>query len=388
MSGITEVHPTGFHAERAAQQLDLADEVAVTVDHALGHAGGAAGEQDRRHVLAVGAGQHRPTIGACALECGQGRSTPAKAATDSDQAGGRRRPAQRQPRHMRQRDTDEGLRLRLVQALLQRAPVDARVDQHRHRAQLEQRKHQQEEFRRRPHHHHRAHAAADAVAGQAGRHGIAAGVQLAIVQGHVIGRHAIAGTAAAGAADGDLVRAVRSSVHCRRLRNFLRGGPLRGKSAPSFLIPTAARGGLPMQHPCMTCGACCTQYRVACHWMESDEVTPGGVPHQLTEVLDPHRLCMRGTHSKPVRCVALDAQIGVYSRCTIHPNRPSVCREVDASWEYGKASPQCDKARIAYGLDPLTLADWRWRDEAGNDDGHPDDNGNSPSSPPQAPVAA
>ncbi|MBH1434054.1 MULTISPECIES: YkgJ family cysteine cluster protein [Stenotrophomonas] len=143
-----------------------------------------------------------------------------------------------------------------------------------------------------------------------------------------------------------------------------------------------------MQHPCMTCGACCTQYRVAFHWMESDEVTPGGVPHQLTEVLDPHRLCMRGTHSKPVRCVALDAQIGVYSRCTIHPNRPSVCREVDASWEYGKASPQCDKARIAYGLDPLTLADWRWRDDADNDDDHPDDNGNSPSSPPQAPIAA
>jgi len=112
----------------------------------------------------------------------------------------------------------------------------------------------------------------------------------------------------------------------------------------------------------MTCGACCTQYRVAFHWMESDEVTPGGVPHQLTETLDPHRLCMRGTHSKPVRCVALDAQIGVYSRCTIHPNRPSVCREVDASWEYGKASPQCDRARIAYGLDPLTPADWEGSD--------------------------
>jgi len=114
----------------------------------------------------------------------------------------------------------------------------------------------------------------------------------------------------------------------------------------------------------MTCGACCTQYRVAFHWMESDEVPPGGVPHQLTEVLDPHRLCMRGTHSKPVRCVALDAQIGVYSRCTIHPNRPSVCREVDASWEYGKASPQCDKARIAYGLDPLTAADWEGNDNS------------------------
>ena len=50
-------------------------------------------------------------------------------------------------------------------------------------------------------------------------------------------------------------------------------------------------------------------------------------------------------------------------------------------------SPQCDKARIAYGLDPLTLADWRWRDDAGNDD-HPDDNGNSPSPPALPPVAA
>jgi len=85
--------------------------------------------------------------------------------------------------------------------------------------------------------------------------------------------------------------------------------------------------------------------------------------------------------------VALDAEIGVYSRCSIHPNRPSVCREVDASWEYGKASPQCDKARVAHGMPALTLADWRWRDEAGNDDDHPDDNGNSPA-PPQAPIAA
>jgi len=61
-----------------------------------------------------------------------------------------------------------------------------------------------------------------------------------------------------------------------------------------------------MPHPCLTCGACCTQYRVAFHWMESDEVTEGGVPHQLTQRLDPHRLCMQGTYSDPIRCVALD----------------------------------------------------------------------------------
>ena len=67
-------------------------------------------------------------------------------------------------------------------------------------------------------------------------------------------------------------------------------------------------------HPCLTCGACCTQYRVAFHWMDSDEVTEGGVPAALTEPLDPHRLCMRGTRAAPVLCVALDAEIGTWSR--------------------------------------------------------------------------
>ena len=140
-------------------------------------------------------------------------------------------------------------------------------------------------------------------------------------------------------------------------------------------------------HPCLTCGACCVQFRVAFHWMESDEVTEGGVPAALTEQLDAHRLCMRGTYSAPVRCVALDAEIGVHSRCSIHPRRPSVCRDVEASWEFGRASPQCDKSRIAHGLPALTVADWRWRDDA-DSDGHPDDNGNSPSPPAMPPIAA
>ena len=65
----------------------------------------------------------------------------------------------------------------------------------------------------------------------------------------------------------------------------------------------------------------------------------------------------------------------------------AVCREVDASWENGVASPQCDQARMVHGLSALTLADWRWRDDADNDD-HPDDNGNSPLPPAMPPVAA
>ncbi len=179
----------------------------MAVDHALGHAGGATREQDRGHVLAVSGGQHRPTIGAGALQRGQGGSAPAEAAADGHQARRRRRPAQHQPRHMGQRNADEGFRLRLVQTLFQRALVDARIDQHWHRAQLEQGEHQQEELRRGPHHHHRAHPSADPVAGQAGGHGIAAGVQLAVIQGDVVGGHAVAGAPAAGAADSNLVGA-------------------------------------------------------------------------------------------------------------------------------------------------------------------------------------
>ncbi|WP_454832752.1 YkgJ family cysteine cluster protein [Pseudoxanthomonas wuyuanensis] len=112
-------------------------------------------------------------------------------------------------------------------------------------------------------------------------------------------------------------------------------------------------------HPCLSCGACCAHYRVSFHWSEADPALGGMTPAALTETMDPHRLAMRGTWARQPRCVALDAEIGVRSRCTIHPQRPSVCREVAASWEAGQASPQCDKARIAHGLAALTPADWR-----------------------------
>ncbi len=95
---------------------------------------------------------------------------------------------------------------------------------------------------------------------------------------------------------------------------------------------------------------------------------------------------MRGTSQESPRCIALDAEIGVRSHCSIHPVRPSVCRAVDASWEFGAPSPQCDKARVAHGLAPLTPADWAWNDPA-NDDGGPDDNGNEPPALPP-PIAA
>jgi Fe-S-cluster containining protein len=56
--------------------------------------------------------------------------------------------------------------------------------------------------------------------------------------------------------------------------------------------------------------------------------------------------------------VALVGTIGVAAHCGIHPIKPSVCREVEPSWEFGRHSPQCDKGRIAHGLAPLTPEDW------------------------------
>ena len=85
----------------------------------------------------------------------------------------------------------------------------------------------------------------------------------------------------------------------------------------------------------------------------------GTVPAELTEKLDPHRVVMRGTQGRQPRCIALEGTIGEAACCGIHPIKPSVCREVLPSWEFGEHSPQCEKARIAYGLAPLTPEDWQ-----------------------------
>lgn len=113
-----------------------------------------------------------------------------------------------------------------------------------------------------------------------------------------------------------------------------------------------------MNHPCLTCGACCAYFRVSFHWSETDPELGGVVPAELTEPLRQHERVMRGTSQPQPRCVALDADIGTYSRCSIHANRPSVCRAVPASWEFGAASAQCDKSRLAHGLRVLTENDW------------------------------
>ncbi len=113
-----------------------------------------------------------------------------------------------------------------------------------------------------------------------------------------------------------------------------------------------------MLHPCLRCGACCAYFRVAFHWSETEAFLGGNVPSELTEKLDHHRVAMHGTNTSQPRCTALQGVVGEAAHCGIYTQRPSVCREVQPSWEFGAVSAQCDKARLAHGLPILQPGDW------------------------------
>lgn len=113
-----------------------------------------------------------------------------------------------------------------------------------------------------------------------------------------------------------------------------------------------------MSNPCLTCGACCAAFRASFYWAEGDDATPGGVPVELTEQLDSHRRCMRGTNQPQPRCVALAGVPGVSVQCTIYEQRPSVCKEFAPSWFGGVYNERCDQARATRGLPPLTPEIW------------------------------
>lgn len=109
-------------------------------------------------------------------------------------------------------------------------------------------------------------------------------------------------------------------------------------------------------HPCLTCGACCATFRVSFYWAEIEG--EGGVPAELTVPVTPFRAAMDGTHRANPRCVALDGQLGASVRCTIHPRRPTPCREFAASYEDGTPHERCDEARARHGLAPLQPSSW------------------------------
>jgi Fe-S-cluster containining protein len=108
-----------------------------------------------------------------------------------------------------------------------------------------------------------------------------------------------------------------------------------------------------MWNPCLACGACCAYFRAAFYWSEADGNAPGHTPSELTLKLGPHHAVMRGTEKTPPRCIALHGDIGNQVKCTIHPLRPSPCREFQPSWLHGVRNERCDRARAAHGLPPL-----------------------------------
>jgi Fe-S-cluster containining protein len=68
---------------------------------------------------------------------------------------------------------------------------------------------------------------------------------------------------------------------------------------------------------------------------------------------------MRGTLSKPVRCVALKGELGKVVSCSIYAKRPSPCREFDAWLADGTPDERCQQARASVGLPALPHRDHR-----------------------------
>ena len=99
-------------------------------------------------------------------------------------------------------------------------------------------------------------------------------------------------------------------------------------------------------HPCLTCGACCVNFRVDFAVYEL-QAMGGTVPDDLAVEVNGSKCRMRGTDQVPIRCVALTGTVGEQVACGIYASRPSPCREFEAG-DYA-----CNKARLRHGLPPL-----------------------------------
>ncbi|MCC6138839.1 MAG: YkgJ family cysteine cluster protein [Bdellovibrionaceae bacterium] len=116
-------------------------------------------------------------------------------------------------------------------------------------------------------------------------------------------------------------------------------------------------------HPCLSCGACCASFRVAFYWREAEPAEhEAAVPQNFWEELTERHRCMKGTSSKhQPKCVALEGRIGNQVQCSIYSQRPSTCRDFEASYENGEKNEKCDRARIKHGMQALVRGDWSGR---------------------------
>ncbi|MEC7118594.1 MAG: YkgJ family cysteine cluster protein [Pseudomonadota bacterium] len=102
-----------------------------------------------------------------------------------------------------------------------------------------------------------------------------------------------------------------------------------------------------MSQACLSCGACCANFRVSFYWSETDEHPAGHVPAELTVPISPYHVAMHGTQLPEPRCVALTGQIGQCVSCSIYALRSSTCREFEAG------DARCNQARARYNLIPI-----------------------------------
>lgn len=104
---------------------------------------------------------------------------------------------------------------------------------------------------------------------------------------------------------------------------------------------------MPEQSPCTHCGVCCRHFRVSFYQGELDSFPGGFVPAELTSVVTPFLVCMKGTEQGGGRCIALQQD----NRCTIYAQRPTPCREFPVYMEDGSLNPQCLRLRALHGID-------------------------------------
>lgn len=105
------------------------------------------------------------------------------------------------------------------------------------------------------------------------------------------------------------------------------------------------------QNPCLTCGACCTHFRISFYGGETDAHPYGFVPDSMVVNLTGTIVCMRGTEHAPTgRCTALTGEVGKSIACTIYENRPTPCREYHVWDQEGTPNPKCQELRAKHGI--------------------------------------
>jgi len=78
------------------------------------------------------------------------------------------------------------------------------------------------------------------------------------------------------------------------------------------------------ENPCLSCGVCCSHFRVSFYSGELSGETGGTVPVELTTKVGPLRACMKGTEQGEGRCIALRGTLGQPGiHCAIYPDRPT-----------------------------------------------------------------